>query len=252
MRTFVIFVLFLACRIASAQTAAELIAQGDALDAQLKTPEALGIYLKVEAITPDDPRLHIKIAKQYGESMVDATSATEKRALGEEALAHAKMAVALAPELGDAHLALAICYGRLMDLMGVRTKVEYSRLVKTHGDQAVALDPKSDYAWHMLGRWHQAVCTTNKLLLGTVKVVYGGLPESSLEKAAECFAAAAALAPQRVAHWIELGSYLRVSGKVQGSPGSDRARGLALPNTERDDPDTKARGEASLKTLPRK
>jgi tetratricopeptide (TPR) repeat protein len=248
MKTLTIFVLFLFCGIASAETAVELIAQGDALDAKLKTSEALKIYLKAETITPDNPQLHIKIAKQYGESMVDAASSAEKRALGEKALAHAKRAVSLAPELGDAHLALAICYGRLMDLMGIKTKVEYSRLVKEHGDKAVAVDPESDYAWHMLGRWHQAVCTTNKLLLGTVKLVYGELPESSLDQAAECFSNAATLAPQRVAHWIELGRTYALQGKSKEAREAIN-HGLALPNTERDDPDTKARGEATVKTL---
>jgi tetratricopeptide (TPR) repeat protein len=248
MQIIMIPLLCLTTQLSTAESAADLIKQGDACDARLETSEALGCYLKAEEILPNDAELQIKIAKQYGESMVDAPSAKEKRALGERALTHAKRALVLAPDLCDSHLAVAICYGRLLDVVGVRTKVEYSRLVKQHGDKAVAIDPGSDYAWHMLGRWHQAVSTTNQVLLGAVKLVYGGLPDSSLEKAAECFAAAERLAPGRVAHPIELGRTFAMQGKSKEAREAIE-RGMALPNSERDDPDTKARGEATLKKL---
>lgn len=230
------------------EAAVALIIRGDALDAQLQTAGALDAYLEAEKLQPDNPALLIKIAKQYGESMVDLADEDRRRAAGEKALAYAQRALALAPDLADAHLAVAICYGRLLDLVPARQKVEYSRQVKIHTEKAIALDERSDYAWHMLGRWHRAVADTGALLKGIVKVVYGGLPDASHEDAAAAFEKAIALKPDRVAHHIELGlTYAEMNRKADAKQALER--GLALPSKERDDPDTKARGKEALADL---
>lgn len=231
-----------------AQSVESLIAQGDVLDAQLKSEEALAVYLKAEPLAKDDASLLIKIAKQYGESMTALQDVAAKRKAGESALAYALRAVKLAPGRCDAHLAVAICYGRLLDLVPARTRVEYSRLVKQEAELAVALDSQSDYAWHMLGRWHQAVATMNGLTKMLVKVVYGALPAASLDEATKCFQKAIALNRDRVAHHIELGRTLAFAGQ-EAQARQSLERGLSLPNRERDDPETKARGRQTLAEL---
>lgn len=232
----------------AASAAPVLIARGDALDAQLKTAEALAIYLDAEKLTPDDPDLLIKIAKQYGESMVDLKDDEARLAAGRKALEYARRAQALAPGMAEAHLAVAICYGRLLDLLPAREKVEYSRQVKIHTEKAIELDSRSDYAWHMLGRWHRAVADTGALLKGIVKIVYGGLPDASHEEAAAAFEKAITLNPDRVAHHIELGLTYASMGKSTEARTAIN-RGLALPSRERDDPDTKTRGREALGNL---
>lgn len=228
--------------------AAALIARGDALDSALKTAEALDAYREAERLQPDDPRLLIKIAKQYGESMVDLTDKDRRREAGETALEYARRALALDPGLADAHLAVAICYGRLLDLSPARQKVEYSRQIKIHTEKAIAIDARSDYAWHLLGRWHRAVAETGALLRGLVQVVYGGLPDATLPEAAAAFEKAVSLNPGRVSHHIELGLTYAAMGREADAKAALQ-RGLALPARERDDPDTKARGRAVLATL---
>jgi tetratricopeptide (TPR) repeat protein len=233
---------------ASAATFPELIARGDALDAQLQTADALAVYLEAEQLNPADAALLIKIAKQYGESMVDLKSEADQLAAGQKALDYARRALDLAPGLADAHLAVAICYGRLLSLVPAREKVEYSRLIKEHTERAIALDRQSDYAWHMLGRWHRAVADTGALLRGVVKVVYGGLPGASHRDAVAAFEQAITLQPDRLAHHIELGLTYASMGETEKAKESIH-RGLALPDRERDDPDTRARGRALLGTL---
>lgn len=231
-----------------AQSVAEIIARGDGLDAQLKSEEALKVYLQAEALAGEDAKLLIKIAKQYGESMTAIKDKDACRKAGESALSYAQRAVKVAPAMCDAHLAVAICYGRLLDLVPAKTRVEYSRLVKQSAEQAVKLDPRSDYAWHMLGRWHQAVATMSGVTKTLVKLIYGGLPAASLDEAAKCFQKAVELRSDRVAHHIELGRTLALADKKTEARRS-LERGLALPNRERDDPDTKARGREALAEL---
>ena len=243
-----LFLLALFALGAQAQTVQELIAQGDELDAKLRSEEALPLYLKAEKLQPDDAGLLIKIAKQYGESMAGMTNKDAQRKAGETALAYSQRAVKLAPSLADAHLAVAICYGRLLELMPARQKVEYSKLVRQGAEKAIQIDPKSDYAWHMLGRWHQAVATMDGFTKAIVKIIYGGLPDASLAEAVKCFEKARQLKPDRLAHTVELGrTYAMMGRKVEARKYLDQ--GLAMQNKERDDPDTKARGRETLKLL---
>lgn len=234
--------------VASAESVAELVARSDALDAQLKSEEALKIYLQAEPLAKDDATLLIKIAKQYGESMTSIKDTDGKRKAGENALAYAQRAVTLAPKMCDAHLAVAICYGRLLDLVPARTRVEYSRFVKQEAETAVKLDPKSDYAWHMLGRWHQAVATMSGVTKALVRIVYGGLPDASLDEAAKCFQKAIDLKRDRLCHHIELGRTLAAL-KKKDEARTSLERGLAMPNRERDDAETKVRGRETLEAL---
>jgi tetratricopeptide (TPR) repeat protein len=234
--------------VALGENAASLIAQGDALDAGLKSEAALKMYLKAEALAKGDASLLIKIAKQYGESMTAIPDEATKLVAGESALAYAERALVLAPQMADASLAVAICYGKLLDLVPPRKRVEYSRCVKEMADQAIKLDPKCDYAWHMLGRWHQAVSTMGGLTKTVVKIVYGGLPESSLLEAQKCFEVAMKLRPSRLAHVIELGRTLALRGE-KAAARKTIEQGLAMPNRERDDPESKLRGKASLEAL---
>ena len=39
----------------------------------------------------------------------------------------------------------------------VKQQIANSRLIKTAADKVIALDPKNDLAWHVLGRWYLAL-----------------------------------------------------------------------------------------------
>ena len=81
-----------------------------------------------------------------------------------------------------------------------------------------------------------------------VKIVYGGLPDASLEEAAKCFDKARSINPDRLSHTVELGrTYAMMKRTKEARLYLDQ--GLAMENKERDDPDTKARGRESLKAL---
>ncbi len=231
-----------------AETASALEAKGDALDKQLRTREALTVYLDAEkAGTPESELLH-KIAKQYAELMADTESKAEKRKLGEQAVDYAKRSVAADARNPKAHLSLAICYGRVASLLDNRTKIEYSRLVKDHVERALKLDPTDDYAWHVLGAWNYELANLNAVLRGLAGIIYGKLPSASNDKAVECFAKSIQLEPSRVAHHIELGRTYAAMGKDDLARKS-LERGLGLPSREKDDEGTKARGRAALQRL---
>jgi tetratricopeptide (TPR) repeat protein len=242
--------LFLGVLIAAnaADDFATLMQRGDALDAKLRTKEALEVYLQAEKLDPNNAELLHRIAKQYGESMLDVSSKAEKKALGEKSLEYSKRAVAADPKNATAQLALAVSYGRVATYMDNKTKIAYSKLVKECVDKSIALDPKNDLAWHVLGAWEYELANLNGVLRAVAGIVYGTLPSASNEDAVKAFKKAIELNPRRVANHVELGrTYLAIGKKAEAKAALEK--GLSLPDQQRDDPDVKQRAREALKKV---
>jgi hypothetical protein len=69
-----------------AQGVRELVTAGDALDEKNRNFEALSLYLKADAIKPNDAETLRRISKQYAQLMLDANSSSERAELGRKAL----------------------------------------------------------------------------------------------------------------------------------------------------------------------
>lgn len=232
----------------AAEDFAVLLARGDQLDAQLKTKEALAAYLEAEKLQPNSADLLHRIAKQYGESQNDTRDKTERRRIGNLGLDYAKRAVAADANNAKAQLALAISYGRVAPYLDNKTKLAYSKLVKQHVDKALALNPRDDLAWHVLGAWNYELANLNPLLRGIAQLIYGKLPNATNEEAVKAFRKAVELNPRRVGNQVELGRALLAAGKKDEAKLA-LEKGLSLPNRQRDDPETKERARAALKKV---
>ena len=225
-----------------------LVKKGDVLDAQLKTKDALAVYLQAEKLQPNDADVLHKIAKQYGESMDDVTSAADKKSFAEKSLDYAQRAVAADGKNATAHLALAVAYGRLAPLLDSKTKIAYSKLVKEQVDKALALDGKNDLAYHVLGAWNYELANLNPILRALAKIIYGELPAASNEDAAKAFKKAIELNPKRIGNHVQLGrTYVELGQKNLAK--TELEKGLSLPNRQRDDDIMKQRARDALKKL---
>jgi len=231
-----------------AESAEELIQKGDVFYDKLQAAEALKFYLPAEKLDPNNVRLLVRIARQYRHLMSDATKTSEKKQLGTTAVNYAQRAVALEPNDPETHLALAIGYGKLLPLEETKQKIATSRLIKIAADKVIALDPNNDLAWQVLGRWYLALADVGGVERALARVAYGKLPPAKYEDAVRCFEKAIALNPNRLMHYIEL-------GRTHAQMGRDAdarkfiTKGLAMPETEKDDPETKNLGRQILKKL---
>jgi tetratricopeptide (TPR) repeat protein len=227
----------------------ELIDKGDAFYARLQAAEALKCYLPAEKLDPNNVRLLVHISREYRHLMSDATKPEEKRRFGGIAVDYAKRAATLGPNDSEAQLAVAISYGKLQPLETNREKIEASRVIKDAADKVIRLDPRSDLGWHVLGRWHKGLADVNAAMRALAQLIYGeALPASTYEEAAKCFQKAIVLNPNRLMHYIELGRVYAQMGRT------DEARrlitqGLAMRDTEKDDPETKRQGQEVLANL---
>ncbi|HTB80916.1 MAG TPA: hypothetical protein VK717_08520 [Opitutaceae bacterium] len=238
----------LAATAAAADSAGPLVQQALAAAARFDTKAALGLFLNADAARPNDPFILQKISEQYSDSMDDTHDPVEKKHLAEKALAYAQRAVALQPESAVNVLSIAISYGKLGLCSDTRTEVEYSRFVKDYAERALALDPNYDWACHVLGRWHYEVASLGATKRFFVKLIYGGLPPASTAEAVRLLRRASELAPQTVAHHVDLG-FAYLADKQPGPARAEFERAVAMPPHEKYDIGEKARAQAVLEKL---
>ena len=232
----------------AADSAADLMRKGDVYYDKLQPAEALKYYLPAEKLDPNNVRLLVRIARQYRHLMSEAKASDEKVRLGNTAVTYAQCAVQLAPNDPDAQLAVAISYGKLLPLQNNKEQFTNSRVIKAAADRVIALDPNNDLAWQVLGRWYLNLADVGTVKRALAQVAYGKLPAAKYEDAVRCFEKAIELNPNRLMHYIELGRTY-----VQMDKGEDARRfitkGLSMPETEKDDPETKNLGRQLLKKL---
>ena len=236
------------CGLAAAGPADELLKKGDRLDAQFKSTEAMAVFLEAEKLDPNNVEILCRLAKTHDEAMVDTGSKEEQKRLAEAALEYARRAAALNPKSAKAQLSMAITCGRLAPYLDNRAKIAHSKLVKEHAEKALSLEPSNSYAHHILGAWNYEMASLSPFLRTLVKLVYGSLPPASFEQAEFFLQRAVALSPTKVSHRIELGrTYAALNKKDLAR--EEISKGLALPDREKDDPNTKLRGKATLAKL---
>jgi tetratricopeptide (TPR) repeat protein len=138
------------------------------------------------------------LARRY----CDITYLTNDISFRKELLAHAlvcsQKAVQDDPDNATAHASLAVCYAKSCKYADIKTELLDSRLFKMEAEKTIALDPKQDIAYYLLGRWDYGIASAGVLSRAYVKVVYGGLPHATYADAIVNFEKACALAPNRI------------------------------------------------------
>ena len=66
------------------------------------------------------------------------------------------------------------------------------------------IDSKDQKAWHVLGKWYFEVSSLNFVEKAAIKIIYGGLPDASFEKAVQAYEKAAALSSHFLLNFLEL------------------------------------------------
>ena len=225
-----------------------LIAKGDQFDKRLQAKEALEVYLPANKLEPNNVDLLVRIARQYRHLMSDTSSKQEKLRLGNISLEFAGRAATLAPKNAEAQLSPAISYGKMLPYMGSKDQVNASPRIKAAVDRTLQLDPTSDTAWHILGRWNRVLADINVVKRVVAKALYGDLPVTTNEAAEKCLLKAIEINPKRLIHYIELGRIYAQMGRKEEAR-KYLQKGLAMPNKEKDDPEMKEIGQQTLQKL---
>jgi tetratricopeptide (TPR) repeat protein len=240
----VIAALFFTGGAVRAESADALITEGDFYYAKLQANQSLKYYLLAEKMEPDNVRLLVHISREYRHLMSDANGQADKVRLGTTAVEYAKRATEVSPKDPDAQLAVAISYGEVQPFQGYQQRFNAVHIIKDAADKVIELDPHNDLGWHVLGRWYQGLAEVDPLHRVLAQAL-GGLPPATFQQAATCFEKAIQLNPNRLMHYIALGTVdIEMGKKDEGCRLIEK--GLAMQNTEKDDAEIKHQGEEVL------
>ena len=185
--------------------AADLVAAGDSAYSRLDLDAATALYRRAHGLAPGSYEGTWKLARALTDAATVRTSAKEQRQLCEEAAPLARAAVALDPAGAKGHTYLAIALGKLALSVGGREKVRLAHEIEREARAALALDPIDDVAHDVLGIWNREMAELPGVQRLFATVLYGRLPQASMDSAVTHLRAAVVLRPEAIAHAVELG-----------------------------------------------
>ena len=197
----------------SAMDVSQLIASGDEALAKFDLLNATAAYKRALKIDAKNYDACWRLARALADTATLETDDAKKKLLLIEAQDYARWSVKFNPNDSKGHTFLAVVVGKLALYQGGRTKVELSKEVKTEAEKAIALNPKEDLAYHVLGVWNREMVGLNWFLKKFAEVLYGSFPPASMDDALKNLRQATELAPKVVAHEVALGITFAAAGK---------------------------------------
>jgi tetratricopeptide (TPR) repeat protein len=175
--------------------------------------EAIKIYKADQQAAGSNAVNLCTLSRRYCDLTFLTNSPSAQKDLVTHALACAQQAVQVAPSNATAHASLAVCYAKSCNYTDIKTKLAYSRIFKAEAEKAIALDPRQDVAYYLLGRWNYGIASVGILSKAYVKMVYGGLPPASFEGAIANFKKACELSPNSILNHAGLAMAYEAAGQ---------------------------------------
>ena len=178
-------------------------------------PAALKIYLDAQQAESNNASNLCVLARRYCELTYLTNSVVVQKDVIRRALECSLQAVRADPNNATAHASVAASYARSCAFTDIKTQLAYSRLFKQEAEKAIALNPREDIAYYLLGRWNYEIVHVGLLSRVYVRIVYGGLPKASNQDAITNFIKAVELAPERIIYHAGLAMACEAAGEKQ-------------------------------------
>jgi tetratricopeptide (TPR) repeat protein len=225
------------------------LSAGDQAVGQFDLTKAVAAYQEAIKLDPKSYEATWKLARAYADKATLASgNPGEQKKLCVAAERLAREAVRLNPDDSKGHVYLAIAVGKLALYLGGKQKVELSKEVKAEAEKAIELNPKEDTAYHVLGIWHREMAELNWVLKKFAELLYGRFPSASLEQATANLRKATELAPNVVAHHVELGITL-ADARQWNEADKELEHALAMPKAWATDDYYKALAKQTLERV---
>lgn len=191
---------------AAAQDIPTLLKEGLQLERSQKEIEALEKYKLVLSQEPTNITALVRAAELStmlaGFNEKDPKS---KQLFLSSAGAYAVRAYSANPKNAEAAYVMSITQAKLADIQPDNKKlIECVRNSKIYADEALAINPGHARANFTIGKWHMEMANLNLVKKAAVKLMYGGLPEGSMDSAVVYLEKARTQDPYFVNSYLEL------------------------------------------------
>lgn len=133
----------------------------------------------------------------------------------EKATELAEKAVELYPDRVHPYYVLAVAKGRMSDIVGNRTRIQLSHVIEENVQKALDRNPNHAPSWHLYGVLQSEVSNLNAVSRFAARLISGGLPEASDEKAEEYLKKAMQLNPESIIIHYDLAKHYIRSGQEE-------------------------------------
>ncbi len=216
------------------QSAAELIAQGDAFHRQLDTYNAFKTYKAAYELDTTNFDAIWKMAGELIDMGNELPKSNDQILKYQEAVAVASKAVELNPNHSKGHVLLAAALEKIALYKSGGERIKLLNQSRTAAEKAIMIDPGEDLGHHLLGRWHREMTNIGWLTKAFSKVFVVSTPPATFENAVDHFTRAISINPNYIAHYLELGkTYLFLEKWAEA--GEAFTKVTELPLTEKGD-----------------
>jgi tetratricopeptide (TPR) repeat protein len=199
-----------------AQKFEDLFQKGVAMEKQLNEKNALLYYCEAQKIKPSDLTVLYKCSELFGRVGAREKKQDEKEKYFLSSLSFARMALKLHPQSDESNLAMSIAQGRIALSKSGKEKITAVKEIKLFAQRALSINPDNSKAWHVLGKWYFEVSNLNFVERAAIKIIYGGLPDASFEKAVQAYEKAATINTHFLLNYLELAkAYDKLDQKVK-------------------------------------
>jgi tetratricopeptide (TPR) repeat protein len=191
---------------AAAQSAAALVAKGDASYEARNASDALSAYQQALATDPNNYDALWRAARSGVDLAAVEPSADQRTAMYKTAQDQAGHAVQLNPSGADGHFILSEALGRMAQSLGPRDRVKYAGRVRDEAMACLKIEPKHAGCLHVMGVWNAEVMRLNGLTRMIARNFLGGqiFSEASWANARHYLEEAVTNDPRRIVHRLDL------------------------------------------------
>ncbi|RFS20578.1 hypothetical protein DVR12_18625 [Chitinophaga silvatica] len=222
-----------------AQSVNEMVEEAKQLEKQMKETDALQKdkdILKIQPTELDALNQASQLSSRIGNRQKDKA---DKISYFNQAKSYAQEALKVDPNSAQSNLSMAIAMGRIALISGAKDKVAASKDVKKYAELAIKQDPNLAQGYHVLGKWNYEVANLNAFERGAAKMLFGGLPDGSLQNAIANYEKCRQLDPGFILNYYELAKAYKENDQ-QDKAIDVLKKALTLRNITQDDASIKA------------
>ena len=225
-----------------------LIQDGAKLEKEQNELQALKKYTEAQKLKPTDLHVLYKCSELYSRIGVRETNTASQEQYYKSSLAYAQMAYKYYPQSDDANVAMSMALGRLALTRSGKEKVSTVKEIKTYADNAIRINPKNFKAWHIIGKWNYEVSNLGFFEKTAIKLIYGGLPNSSFSESVKAYEKVKELNPYFGSNYLELAkAYQKLDDNINAQKNLKYV--IAMPNYTEEDPIVKIRATKLLSDI---
>lgn len=231
-----------------AQDMSPLLSEAAKLEKNLKEKEALDVYQSILKIQPDQIDALCKSAELTARIGDRLRSKEQKSTYFHTAKSFAEKALAQKQNFAEAYYVMAYTSLKLAAVSRTKEKAGYLRDVKFSTDSALLFNPNHAGALYVLGKWNMETLNLNTAEKAAIKVIFGGMPQASLEKAIDEFEKSRHANQWMIVTYLDLAKAY-VQNHETGKAIDVLKKMVRMPPQTGDDEDLKAEGRTLLASL---